>query len=243
MLSTQTINRFDRLAHAQNIYRPNGDISTQLAQKSIFLLVGATCVGKNTIMEALAGLDSRFHIIGTRTSREPRASDDPRVYTYYQNTDEGLQGVLDSISRGEVVQYVINTRSQLIYASTLADYSGEYAIGDTLSSAVADFQHLGFKHVTAISVVTDPVAWLARFEERFPPGDPHRQARRDEAIESLTWSLAQTGDGHFWVENIAGQPEVAAREVIQIADGQSRGTIKAQALAEASLAAAQQIAT
>jgi len=219
MISEKTKATLVRLFKEQGIYKPADAIAERLAQKSVFMFVGATCEGKNAVMEAITKLDDRFYIIGTQTSRPPRDSDDPAIYTYHKNTDTGLQKLLEKIEKREMVQYAINLYSYFIYGSTIDDYSGEYGLGDVFSSAVEDFRHLGFKRATAITVISDPAIWLARFKERFPVGHPQRRARRDEAIESFNWSLSQTGNDHCWVENVDGQPEIAAQEVVQIAAG------------------------
>lgn len=241
MLSDQTVQKLDQLYKDQDNYEPSLDIADQLAAKTIVMFVGATGEGKNRVMETVAELDERFRIAGNRTSRTPREDDDRTRYTYYQNSDEGLRPVFESIDQRRMVQYAVNPYSRLIYGSTLDDYAGEYNLKDVFSSAIADFRKLGFKQAIAITIISDPTVWLQRFEQRYPRDNPERQARRDEAIESFTWSLSQT-QNHFWVQNIDGDPEVAAREVIAITLGQSTGQPDAQAIAKASLDAAWSIA-
>jgi hypothetical protein len=239
MLSPVTIQQLDILHKTQNSYEPNPTIQAQLSAKTLFAVVGATCEGKNTVMEAVTGLDPRFRIAGTFTSRDPRETDSPSVYTYYQNSDEGLQGLLAEIAKREVVQYAINTHAHTIYGSHLADYTSAYNLRDVFSGAVAGFRRLGFKQVVTTSVITDPSIWRRRFEERFPVGNPLRESRRNEAIESLTWSLAQPEDGqHFWLENVDGKPEGAARQLIAIANGEQIDASHASKLASDSLAIA-----
>jgi guanylate kinase len=241
MLSDQTTQKLNRLFKTQENYRPNPDIAAKLATKTIVMLVGATCEGKNLVMSTATQLDKNFHVSGTRTSREPREGDDTGRYTYYQNSDEGLRSVLESIEHHEMVQYAINPYAQLIYGSTIDDYPSEYSLADVFSSAIGNFRQLGFKQAIAITVISDPVVWLERFEKRFPRGHAERQARRDEAIESFTWSLSQNKD-HFWVENVNGQPELGAQQIIGIALGTSPGQPHVRYMATASLEAAWSIA-
>ncbi|HSX04910.1 MAG TPA: hypothetical protein VLF69_00335 [Candidatus Saccharimonadales bacterium] len=244
MISEQTKQELDRLHSVQKDYRPTASVAANLQTKTILMFVGATCVGKNTVMQTVAELNPDFRVTGNRTSRAPRTDDDHSRYTYYQNSDEGLRRVLDEIKKGKVVQYAIHQYSHQIYATTIADYPGIYNLADVLSSAVHNFRQLGFRQAIAISVVAEPTVWRQRFEARFPAGHSDRQARRDEAIESLTWSLAQPdGNGeHFWVQNIDGQPEIAAQAVIDIATtGTGQGAPEARAWAEACLALAQSI--
>jgi len=240
MLSNQTIQKLNQLHLAQDAYKPNPDITDQLTAKTIVMIVGATYEGKNRVMETTTQLNERFSIAGTRTSREPRQDDDRSRYVYYQNSDEGLSAVLGNIERRSMVQYAVNPYSQLIYGTAIDDYPGEYNLKDVFSSAINNFRHLGFKKAIAITIITDPTVWLARFEERFPRGHPQRQARRDEAVESFTWSLSQTHD-HYWVQNIEGDPAVAAKTLIDIALGTSHGQPDTRQLATASVEAARSI--
>jgi len=240
MLSDQTIQTLNRLHEIENDYKPNPDIVAELGTKTIVMVVGATCQGKNLIMDTAVKLDERFHIAHTRTSRPPRTGDEPGRYTYFENSDEGLRPVFEAIENHAMVQYAVNPYSPLIYGSMPTDYPTEYNLADIISSAVDNFRHLGFKRTIAISVVSEPASWLQRFEERFPVGDAQRGARKDEAIESLTWSLAQDHD-HYWVHNVDGQPELAAEQLIAIAEGTGSGQPETRALAEACLEAARTI--
>jgi hypothetical protein len=236
MLSPTTIQQLDILHKTQNSYEPNPTVQAQLSTKTLFAVVGATSVGKNTVMETAAKFDPRFRIAGTFTSRERRETDNPSIYMYYQNSDEGLQGLLAEIAKREVVQYAVNTHSHLVYGSHLGDYSSVYNLRDVFSGAITGFRQLGFKQVVTATIITDPDAWLRRFEARFPMDNPDRAARRDEAIDSLTWSLAQPNDGsHFWIENIDGQPEQAAKALIAIADGTYTNPPHVPAMAQATL--------
>jgi hypothetical protein len=243
MISSDTKQKLEQLYLVQESYRPAASLASNLQDKIIVMLVGATCMGKNTVMQAAAELNAGFRVTGNRTSRTPRIDDDHSRYSYYENTDEGLQPVLDQIAKGKVVQYAVNPHSHLLYATTIADYPGTYNLSDVFSTAVDNFRQLGFRAAVTISVATDPQVWLRRFEARFPLGSPDRQARRDEAVESLEWSLAQPENGeHFWVKNIDGQPELAAQAVIDIVTSAGKGmATEARPQAEACLELARKI--
>ena len=241
MISEATQQLLQKLHQVQNTYKPAPAITAQLSAKSLIMVVGASCVGKNTLMTTLAGADNQFGVAGNFTSRPQRADDDPAVYTYYEHTDEGLQPILERIAKREVLQYAINPHSLFVYGSEPRDYPHLFNLKDVFSSAVDGFRQLGFKQTLTVSVVTQPAVWQQRFDARFPVGHPDRVARRDEAIDSLSWSLGQT-DEHFWVENVDGQPELAANEIKTIALGQSQGQPAARNLAEACLKAARNLA-
>jgi guanylate kinase len=236
-LSPATLAELDRLYAIQNSYRPSEAIAAQLAGKTILMLVGPTCAGKNTVMEAVTKADERFKVVGTFTSRDPRPSD--QNYTYYQNTDQGLQPILADIAKRRVVQYAVNRHAHLLYGSSPTDYAGEFNLADVFSSAVDQFQQLDFSHTLVISVATDPAAWLRRFNERFPAGHPQRAARRSEAIESIKWSLNQTASDHYWIVNTDNRPIIAAQAVIALAEGNGPRT-QAHTLAQAMLKTVQE---
>ncbi len=241
MFSGKTLQKLNQLHQTQDNYEPKLAIADRLASKTIVMLVGATGEGKNTVMDAIVNLGQRFHVTGNRTSRDPRDDDEPGRYVYIPRTDRDLHRVCKAIERHKVVQYAINPYSHLLYYTTLDDYRTEFNIADVFSSLIDNFHRLGFRNAFTITLVSDPDVWLERFTMRFPHNDPERQARRDEAIESLTWSLSQKHD-HFWVHNIDGSPEVAAQTIIQICQGKSHGNPSASQLAAGSLEVAQNIA-
>lgn len=237
MLSPNMTQELDRLYELQTSYKPDSEIAAQLGSKTILLFVGATCVGKNTIMDGLASRDGRFQVVGTFTSREPRTED--KAYTYFENSDLGLRSILEAIEQRQVVQYAVHPFAHTLYGSQLQDYSGDFPMADIFSGAVGQFKQLGFKQTEVITIVTEPNAWLRRFEERFPYGNPQRQARRDEAIESLKWSLAQPSEGYAWVINIDNELDAALEQTMDAATGKHQDDSKARGLARAMIQTAE----
>jgi hypothetical protein len=242
MISTGTQKQLETLFANQDSYRPSPEIVQQLQDKTIVMLVGATCEGKNTVMEAVTKLDAQFRISGRFTSREPRAGDDPNEYTYFENSDQGLAPLLADIDQYKVVQYVVNPHAGLIYGTMPSDYAGTYNLSDIFSSGVETFHQLGFQRSLAVTIISTTDVWRLRFDERFPLGHPQRKARRDEAIESFTWSLNQPMGKHFWVENIDGDPMIAAKQVQDICLHNGHGQPDARQLAQKSLEYARTIA-
>jgi guanylate kinase len=239
MLSTETLEHLDHLYKMQSQYQPNTSIVNQLQTKTILLFIGPTCVGKNTVMETAPALDTRYKLVGTFTSREPRSDDTD--YTYYENSDEGLRPILDAIEQRHVVQYAVNPYAHTLYGSRIEDYAGDFAMGDVFADAVSQFRQLGFGHVKAISIATEPAVWIQRFNERFPSGHPQRHARYNEALASLQWSLTQTADDHYWIINVDGEPEIAARHVLHIAHGLHDTNTEGRRLAAAMLQTLQEM--
>lgn len=215
MISTETEERLRRLLNEQPSYKPSPDILAQIAHKDVWCFVGASCMGKTTIMHALLNLNPGYGEFVVFTSREPRAEDNKARYTYYEHTDQGLAELLDKIEQKRVVQYNINPFSLLVYGSEASGYSHEHNIGDIFASSIDGFRQLGFGSVHVISVVTSYATWLQRFNERFPVGDPRREARRLEAASSLRWSLSQVDvPDHYWILNDTTPNEVAQQLVV-----------------------------
>jgi hypothetical protein len=196
-LSPDTIGKLNDLMLKQAAYKPSAAVQQAIADKTLIMLVGATCMGKSTLMSSLAHANSYIRMASSITSRPPRP-DDPSTYTYYEQSDKGLAPLFERIERGELVNYAINPYNHLVYGRAPTDYPGDVNIGDYFSSVVDQFRHLGFKQIIALTVVSEPADWLRRFENRFPPEHPQRISRLQEAAESLRWSLGQTHD-HLWL--------------------------------------------
>ncbi len=239
MISEETAARLRTLLADQLTYRPRADILTQIADKRVICFVGATGMGKTTIMHQLAREDSQFGEFSVFTSREPRPEDNRARYTYYQHTDESLAGLLNRIEKGEVLQYNINPFSLLVYGSEVDGYPYAHNLGDVFASSIDGFRQLGFGEVQVFSVVTDPDSWLQRFNARFPSGNPQREARRLEAISSLEWSLAQTNADHAWVINRDGHIGEATKAIT----GRHQAKTEAVELAQACLTAIRELAS
>lgn len=235
MISEETEERLRRLLAAQPTYEPKQSVLAAIAQRTVVCFVGATGMGKSTIMQRLADEDSRYGQRHNFTSREPRDSDSLGSYTYYPHTDAGLAKLLDRIEHNEVLQYNINPYSLLLYGSEGDGYPFEINMGDMVPNTVDGFRNLGFKSVQVLSVVTEPGSWLERFDARFPLGDKGRDARRLEAIHNLEWSLAQTNPDHAWVINRDDELDTAVSMAKRALDGRATHQAEARGMAEACL--------
>lgn len=221
-LSLETETTLRRLLTEQPTYKPVAAVLEKLQYISFSCFVGATCMGKTTLMDALVAFRPDFYG-KTRnfTTRPPREDDDPRRYYYYEHTDAGLAEILAKIDAHKNLQHNINPYTLTMYGSEVGDYPHPMNVGDIFASSIDGFRQLGFGKLYIFSVVTEPEAWLARIEERFPVGHPSRQARLQEAADSLTWSLAQTAPDHAWVINPPNDIQVAVASV----DSTIRGEI------------------
>ena len=214
MISAETEERLRRLLNEQPSYRPDPDSTAQIVSKDVWCFVGASCMGKTTIMQELLKLDSLCGEFVVFTSREPRPEDNTTRYSYYEHSDEGLAELLDRIERKRVLQYNINPYSLLIYGSEASGYLYRYNIGDIFASSIDGFRQLGFKSVRVVSVITNFHDWQHRFNLRFPPGDSRRKARLLEASSSLRWSLSQADSpDHYWLTN-DHTPDAVAHDLL-----------------------------
>ncbi|PID99520.1 hypothetical protein CSA80_02045 [Candidatus Saccharibacteria bacterium] len=243
MISEETAQKLQQLLASQPTYKPNQAVQAALKDINVSCFVGATCVGKTTLMDALVAYRPQYYG-KTRnfTSRPPRADDDPKRYYYYEHSDAGLAPVFARIAQHENLQHNINPYNLTVYGSELADYPHPMNVGDIFSSSIDGFRQLGFGTLHVFSVVTDPDAWRTRLEQRFPSGHPQLHARLEEAVASLTWSLTQTAQDHAWVINPPNDIQAAVTAVDAIIRGENASNqAEAQNLATACLEQAKKL--
>lgn len=180
----------------------------------------------------LVALDP-MHFGKTRnfTTRPSRPDDDPSRYYYFEHTESGLAPIFERIKTHELLQYNIDPFSYYIYGSEIEGYTHDYNLGDIWSTSIAGFRQLGFGELYVCSVVTEAAEWLARFDQRFPAGNPLRSARLKEAVVSLEWSLAQTNPDHRLIINRNKMASNAAESVRRFIDGQVEDQAEAKQLA------------
>lgn len=208
---------FDSWRQGQESYRTNEQNRELLASKHFTALVGPAGIGKSTAMQRATEIDSSFTVVGTQTSRPQRTNDNPALYRYII-TDEDFDTLQKDIEQKEVIQYAIDPTNDVIYLSRAEDYPGTYNLGDVWASAVPDFQKLGFKTLTTIALVADPVDWESWFHERFQTGDETAKKRIKEAQLALPMLI----DGPLelkWLLNKNGDLDQTARGIIDLSRG------------------------
>jgi len=239
MISRETEELLRRLLAEQPTYKPTRAVLEQLKHITMLSFVGASSMGKTTIMELLAKNGAGYGITKNFTSRPPRAEDTPNRYVYFEHSDAGLKPILDRITSHELLQYNIHPFSLHVYGSEIEGYPHKYNMGDIFYSSIDGFRQLGFQELHVFSVITEPAMWLARFDERFPSDSPQRQARLAEAISSLEWSLSQTATAHTWIIDRDGECEMAAADIRRVISGQTIKQVEARKLADECLAVIQ----
>ena len=241
MISHSTEVRLRRLLAAQPSYKPTRAVLDRAQQTTVLCFVGASSMGKTTLMEVLARSTNDYGITKNFTSRAPRSEDTAERYTYFVHSDAGLRPIFDRIKSHELLQYNIHPYSLHVYGSEIEGYPHHYNMGDIFCSSIEGFRHLGFKQLYVFSVISEANVWLRRFNKRFPPSHPQRTARLQEAVSSLTWSLDQTALDHTWIINREDACSEAATDVQRIVNGETIDQTEARQLAQACLQTAQHL--
>jgi guanylate kinase len=182
-----------------------------LANKVLVMIVGPTAVGKSSLMNEVASLDSEFARVSGFTTRQPRANDEPGLYRYISK--EAARRLIEQ--DGAVVQFAIHPTTGDMYGTQPADYPAQFNVLDTLSTVVGGLQSLPFKDTVTISLTTEPEFWRTWVLARYPEANEERSKRLQEARQSIEWSMAQTSK-HFWLINRPNDLHTTAEELINI---------------------------
>lgn len=231
MISEEVAQKLLRFHASESSYAPTDAVRENLAAKTLIMLVGPSCVGKSTIMEAVCELSDEIKVVHTGTSRPPRSDDHTERYHYITYTDEGLAPLFTQIEQNELVQYAVNPHNLQIYWSTPTDYPSTINVGDYFSSVVDNFRSYGFRRILVCSLTTPSNIWLERIQERFASDQHELEARLAEATTSISWSLAQGTADHVFVANDS-TPQATATSVISVLRGEIPDQIHARSLAE-----------
>lgn len=184
----------------------------QLASKTLVMIVGPSGVGKSTIMHAATRLSAEFAYVRSFTTRPQRSPSDNTYDFLTRREVEALQ------ARGEVLMSFEHPTTRDLYGETAASYPATYNLLDTMSGSVAPHRTLPFERTITISLTAPAELWRQRFLGRYPEPNDEAAKRLAEARQSIAWSLVQTHD-HHWLVNDAA-PEVIARKLIDITQGE-----------------------
>jgi len=201
------------LLNLQDTYVPLGETADHIKDISIAMIIGATCVGKSTIIKTVTELDPDFSNPGGFTTRELRPTD-AKSYRQLDNKPESLAGFLEQVKRGGPVQYNVYDTGH-IYGSEVRDYTTPFSVLDTQYSAVKNLARAGFESTHPIAIVTPPEQYVSQLKDRFGP-NPDKddmKIRLAEGEKSLVFCLEQEDDV-AWVINRSGDAKAAAFEVI-----------------------------
>ena len=207
----------DELKAHETAYRPHPSVAEKLATKTLVMIVGPAGIGKSTIMNEIVAQSDDFARVTDFTTRPPRPNDEPGIYRYLSVNDAATL-----VEHGQAVQYAVHPTTSAVYGTEAEDYPAPFNVLDTLSGVVESLRQLPFRHTVTISLTAAPHTWHDWFLSRYPEPSDERTKRLNEARQSITWSLAQTTQ-HHWLLNEAGEQANVAAEAIKIARGESNG--------------------
>lgn len=178
---------------------------TDLADKTLVMLISPSAMGKSTIVHQTLAADTRFRRVRSFTTRASRSNDEPNQFFYFSPDQLATRR-----HAGDVITEVTFPTTGQTYGTVAESFVGNYCLLETLANSVEQYRTLGFARAIAISITSDAAVWRQRFLERYPePTDEARQ-RLDEARLSITWSLSQS-TGHNWLINDAPPATIARR--------------------------------
>lgn len=216
-----------RLAEArknQDAYRPGEDIARQIASHTLTMVVAPAAMGKTFLMNKATAIDSNFQRTPILTTRGPRRDDDPGMFRCFPHDDAHVGQILGDIDAQTLVQYAVHPTNGTIYATEAEDYEPKrYNLLATQSGAVASLSQAGFEQTHVVGLIASPGQWRYWFDRRYR-GDQtdERTKRLAEAALSLDWLLEQSDIN--WLINDEGQGNRAAKELVAITRGDSKGS-------------------
>jgi len=232
-LSSRTQKRLQAAHESEATYQPNKEVAALLNQKTLVMIIGPAAIGKNFIIDTLIKTDPTFGFVPSFSTREPRTNDEPGSMHLYLHDEVNVNRLLDLIEAGGVAQYAIHPTTGHIYGTMTEDFSRQFALLPTLTTAVESIQQLPFNKTIPIILAASPQAWKARFNQRYPQKSDERNRRRAEAISSLVWGLAaERRDTVYWVDNTSSDPHTAVQRIINIVKYNHQGDPEARKHAE-----------
>lgn len=191
-------------------------MSANLRDKTLIMLVSPSAIGKSTIVREVLRRDKRFRRVRSFTTRQPRPDDEVDQF-FYLTPDELTVKRADH----ELITEVHFPTTGQTYGTIAASYDGEYCLLETLAHSVEEYRSLDFKRTVTISITAPAEFWRQRFVERYPEPSDEAKKRLDEAEQSIRWSLAQTRN-HTWLVNDQSA-EMMAQKLIDITLGATEG--------------------
>ncbi|MES2876464.1 MAG: hypothetical protein V4678_03250 [Patescibacteria group bacterium] len=189
-----------------------------LSAKVLVMIVGPSAIGKSTLMNEIVRRDERFSRVRSFTTRPPRNNDEPGHYLYMTNDERLAQQV-----SGDIVTDVLFPTTGYHYGTVAKSYGSGYNLLDTLAHSVDEYEQLPFKRTVTISLTTNPDTWQNWLTMRFPSGGSDMKLRLEEAVASIEWSVAQT-DNHYWIVNEPGDVVGTAERLITLATAEDAST-------------------
>ena len=218
------------MAATKELYKPSDATKELIADKTLIALLGATAVGKTSIIEKIierGGPD--YYAVGSHTTRHRRPEDSRDCRT----ADEGFthDEAQRLINEGLSIVHGTHPTSGDMYVAT-AEHLSTYNIMPVLPSGLNDLKNVGFKAVYPLYIVTSNKAYQKQLASRTDLDEETLIKRLKEGQQSLSWALDNAEDLVFF-ENIDGNPEQTADAIIANFDKKQSqdARIKGEALA------------
>ncbi|HEY8999232.1 MAG TPA: hypothetical protein VIM53_02845 [Candidatus Saccharimonadales bacterium] len=216
------------LERAQKTYKPNEAVRARLREITFVPVIGPFLTGKSTVMAAAARLDRSFGRVRSFTTRERRAGEPEDLYEFLPHTEATLRKILSEVNAHELVQFTLHPTTGAAYGSRLSAWHRQFMMLDIVPHALEAMRSFEFKTVRPIALAVDAKEWTERLHSREDDAE-ERIKRLREGISNVEWCLAHDV---AWLNNSSRTPEDAARQLIAIAEGTSRGDASGAAVAE-----------
>lgn len=184
-----TQERLGIIRDTQESYYPNYRVCSEIAKKSLALLVGPSLTGKSTLIDTIAGHNPKFGKVKSFSTRDPRPDDTPETMECIPWEESEIRRICNVIEAGDGVQYVFHPKTGDIYGTILESYPGRYNLLPALSNSVAPLQKLPFKSLQSIGIVVPRDDFAARIEGRQFASPSDLASRLSEGAISLAWML------------------------------------------------------
>lgn len=184
-----------------------------LSEKTLVMLISPSAMGKSTIVHETLARDTRFRRVRSFTTRPPRPNDEPNQFFYF--SDEQLESMRNA---GNIISEVTFPTTGQTYGTIAESYAGDYCVLETLANSVEQYRGLDFARSVAISITADAKTWRQRFLDRYPEPTEDALKRLNEARLSVQWSLSQSTD-HAWLLNNTPADTVARKLIEIVVDG------------------------
>jgi guanylate kinase len=189
-------------------YKPAPDVLKQISQLTLLMVIGASGVGKTSLINQLG-----IKFVPSHTTRAPRFGERDGEDFYFLND---YSDTVKQVKEGAFVQMVVGVSGDL-YATKASSYppSG-LAVMPVLSDVVPFFRRLGFKDT--ISVFITPPSyeeWMKRLSSH-ELNQEQRAKRLAEARRSFEFALSDK-ETHFVLND---DLEKAVGQARGIANGQ-----------------------
>lgn len=175
-----------KLKEMQANYQPNETLRSQLADKTLVMVVGPSAVGKDYCIDQLVGKKPDHSKVRTFITREAREDDNLDQVELLPYDTASLQHIIDEATAGNLVNLAVHPSSSRIYGTRASSFPSKINYLPTLYSATTALDAAGFGSVRVFGVLSEPEEWMSRFNTRHTD-EASRNKRLQEAIDSLHW--------------------------------------------------------